>query len=73
MKCLFCEFEGDVEQLRLHLMYCEEHVAAKMLKDLLAVIHRDGGHMTKELGIPASIKLAEKKYLALIDKLEGIN
>jgi hypothetical protein len=35
MKCLFCEFEGDVNQLKRHYTRCKEHLEIKILKDLI--------------------------------------
>lgn len=42
------------------------------LRDLLAVIHRDGGHKTAEIGVKASVALAREKWGALITASDDV-
>jgi len=41
-----------------------------LLLDLLAVLHRDGGHYTANHGIEKSIKEAKIKYLTAVHKID---
>ena len=43
-----------------------------MLHDLLAVLHRDGGHYTAEVGLEKSIHDAKLKFLKLVHNKEAI-
>ena len=45
-------------------------VAGKLLHDLLAIIHRDGGHHTAEVGLCRSLKDAEAVITALRTDLD---
>lgn len=42
----------------------------QMLLNLLAVVHRDGGHYTEKFGIHKSVHDAEKKVMLLIHESE---
>jgi predicted RNase H-like nuclease (RuvC/YqgF family) len=41
------------------------------LKDLLAVIHRDGGHHTAQVGVTQSVRDAHNKWAALTSRAEA--
>uniref|UniRef100_A0A6M3K0Y8 Uncharacterized protein n=1 Tax=viral metagenome TaxID=1070528 RepID=A0A6M3K0Y8_9ZZZZ len=52
-------FRQQVEEYKA--FWDQARLANQMLENLLAIIHRDGGHYTSEHGLEKSVKDAQKK------------
>ena len=70
--CIDAEMRGEIKgqkylrnQIEVMLDEEESMEVQKALLNLLAVIHRDGGHHTDEVGLLQSIKDAKDAYYAL--------
>jgi len=64
---------AQLEALNKGVTAVRENAALRPLRELLAIIHRDGGHYTFEHGIEKSVADAHQKWAETIAQLEALN
>lgn len=65
LKAQILKMEGQQDQWEER-----EATAYHLLRNLLAVIHRDGGHHTSDVGLKQSVKDAQAKVIRWIREVE---
>jgi len=66
------DIDWDMEVEFARRLERERDEAVRLIRDLLAILHSDGGHHTADVGLAVSTLDASKKFECLINKREDM-